>query len=73
MQKNLILSTAIGYKFDQVKFFIQSIRKFYRGPIVFLIGENDHELEIGLKKFDCELIKVNINKKEVQFKDMKYF
>ena len=73
MQKNLILSTAIGYKFDQVKFFIQSIRKFYGGTIVFLIGENDHELEIELKKFDCELIKMSINKKEVQFKRYEIF
>ncbi len=73
MSKNLILSTAIGYKFNQVEFFIKSLRKFYQDPIVFLIGENDLEIEKELKKYDCEIIKEKINKKEIQFRRYEIF
>ena len=73
MSKNLILSAAIGYKFNQIEFFIKSLRKFYKGAVTFLIGVNDEELEKELKKFDCELIKIKISKKEIQFKRYKIF
>ena len=39
VKKNLILTTAIGYKFDQIKLFVKSLRVFYNGAITFLIGE----------------------------------
>ena len=73
MNKNLILSAAIGYKFNQIEFFIKSLRKFYRGSITFLIGEKDYELGKKLKEFDCEIIKIKVNKKEIQFKRYKIF
>ena len=73
MSKNLILSAAIGYKFNQLEFFIKSLRNYYKGTVTFLIGKNDHELEDNLKKFNCEIIKVQINKKEIQFKRYKIF
>ena len=73
MSKDLILSAAIGYKFNQLEFFIKSLRNYYKGTVTFLIGKNDHELEDNLKKFNCEIIKVQINKKEIQFKRYKIF
>ena len=50
MSKNLVLSAAIGYKFNQVELFIKSLRKFYYESVVFVIGLNDLELEQELKK-----------------------
>ena len=73
MNKNLILSAAIGYKFYQIEFFIKSLRKFYNDSVTFLIGEKDYELELKLKEFNCEIIKINVNKKEIQFKRYKIF
>lgn len=73
MNKNLILSAAVGYKFNQIEFFIRSLRKFYTGAVVFLIEEKDLELEKELKKFDCGIIKTKANKKEIQFKRYKIF
>lgn len=73
MNKNLILSAAIGYKFYQIEFFIKSLRKFYNDSVTFLIGEKDYELELKLKEFNCEIIKIKVNKKEIQFKRYKIF
>ena len=73
MNDNLILSTAVGYKFNQVEFFIKSLRNFYNGKVVFLIGKKDSEIENKLKEFKCEVIKTDINKKEIQFKRYKIF
>ena len=73
MNKNLILSAAIGYKFNQVEFFIKSLRKFYQDSVTFLIGKEDEEIERELKKFGCETIKIEISKKEIQFKRYEIF
>ncbi len=73
MSNNLILSAAIGYQFSQVEFFIKSLRKFYSDSITFLIGKNDLELERELNKYNCKIIKMSINKKEIQFKRYKIF
>ena len=73
MSKNLILSAAIGYKFNQVEFFIKSLRKFYQDSVTFLIGKEDEEIERELKKFGCETIKIEISKKEIQFKRYEIF
>ena len=73
MKKNLILTAALGYKFNQIELFIKSLRKFYNESVTFLIGENDNELEMELKKYNCETIKIKTNKKEIQFKRYKIF
>ena len=65
MKKNLILSAAIGYKFEQIEFFIKSLRKYYKDNVTFLIGEKDFGLEEELKKFNCSVIKTNINKETI--------
>ena len=73
MKKNLILTAALGYKFNQIELFIKSLRKFYNESVTFIIGENDNELEIELKKYNCETIKIKTNKKEIQFKRYRIF
>ena len=73
MSKNLVLSAAIGYKFSQIEFFIKSLRKFYKDKVVLLISGGDIKLEEELKKFNCETIKIDINKKEIQFKRYEVF
>ncbi|MDC0952937.1 hypothetical protein OAR89_04165 [Pelagibacteraceae bacterium] len=73
MIKNLILSAAVGYHFNQIEFFIKSLRKYYFGDVCFIIGQNDDELETRLKKYNCEIIKTKINKKKIQFKRYEIF
>ena len=73
MSNNLVLAAAVGYKFNQIEFFIKSLRKFYKERIVFLISKKDVELKKTLIEFDCESIVTNINKKEIQFKRYSIF
>ena len=73
MTKNLILSAAIGYNFHQIEFFIKSLRKHYNEKICFIIGYKDKDLEYGLKKYNCDIIKTKINKKTIQFRRYEIF
>ena len=73
MTKNLILSAAIGYNFHQIEFFIKSLRKHYNEKICFIIGYKDKDLEYGLKKYNCDIIKTKINKKIIQFRRYEIF
>ena len=63
MNKNLILSAAVGYNFQQIEFFVKSLRKYYSGEVCFFIDENE-SLEKELKRFDCNIIKTKIHKNE---------
>jgi len=63
MNKNLILSAAVGYNFQQIEFFIKSLRKYYDGEVCFFIDENEN-LQKELKKYNCNIIKTNIHKNE---------
>ena len=65
MSNNLVIAAAIGYKFEQIEFFVKSLRKFYNGKIVFLISDKDKELKNNLIEFDCETLITKINKKEI--------
>ena len=73
MNKNLIISAALGYNFQQIEFFIKSLRKYYSGDICFVIGKKDLDLEKGLKNYNCDIIKTNINKKKIQFERYEIF
>ena len=73
MSNNLVLSAAVGYNFQQIELFIKSLRKYFSGQVCFIIGHNDSDLEAGLKKYSCNIIKTKINKKKFNLKDMKYF
>ena len=37
MSKNLILSAAVGLNFEQIRFFIESLRKYYLEDLCFII------------------------------------
>ncbi|MDC0524555.1 hypothetical protein OAN82_00220 [Pelagibacteraceae bacterium] len=73
MKKNLILSAAIGYNFEQIEFFIKSLRRYFFEDICFVIGKKDFELEDGLSKYNCKIIKTSISKKNIQFERYKIF
>lgn len=70
---NLILSAAVGYKFNQVELFIKSLRKFYFDKLCLIINNKDTDLEQQLREIDCDVIKTNIKKKEIQFKRYQIF
>lgn len=73
MNKNLILTAAIGYNFLQIELFIKSLRKYYSGEICFIIGSKDYELEKNLVKYNCDIIKTQISKKQIQFRRYEVF
>ena len=60
---NLILSAAVGYKFNQVELFIKSLRKFYFDKLCLIINNKDTDLEQQLREIDCDVIKTNIKKR----------
>jgi len=73
MRKNLVLTAAIGFHISQLKLFIKSLRKYYKEEICFIIGANDKEIERELKKYDCEIVRTNIDKRDIQLKRYKIF
>ena len=73
MSKNLILSAAVGYNFEQVEFFVKSLRKHYEGDVCFIISEKDLELGARLQNCNCDIIKTKIHKKKIQFKRYEIF
>ena len=73
MKKNLVLTAAIGFHISQLQLFIKSLRKYYKEEICFIIGSNDEEIENELKKYNCKIIKTNIDKRDIQLKRYKIF
>ncbi|MEC7136982.1 MAG: hypothetical protein VXW51_04435 [Pseudomonadota bacterium] len=73
MSNNLILAAAVGYNFKQIELFIKSLRNFYFDKICLIIHRKDINLEKELKKYNCEIIKTNIDKKKIQFKRYEIF
>ena len=49
MSNNLVLVAAVNYKFEQIEFFVKSLRKFYKDKIVFL-----YQLILTKKKFSSK-------------------
>ena len=68
MKKNLILTAAFGFGIQQLELFIKTLRKYYTDDICFIIGFKDYVIEQELKKYNCIIIKKNINKRDVQLK-----
>ena len=73
MSKNLILSAAVGLNFEQIRFFIESLRKYYLEDLCLIIDKNDADLERKLKDYNCNLIKTSISKKQIQYKRYEIF
>ncbi len=67
MIKNLVLTAAVGYNFDQIELFLKSLRKYYSDKICIIIGKGDIYIENEIKKFNCKVIKTSITKKNIQF------
>lgn len=68
MNKDLILTAAVGLSFPQIEFFIKSLRKYYEDEVCFIISKNDQELERKLESYNCKIIRTSISKKNIQFK-----
>ena len=73
MKKNLVIAAAVGFKVEQLTLFIKSLRKYYNDDICFVIGQNDHDVEKELKKYQTIIIKTKIYKKAIQFKRYEIF
>ena len=73
MNKNLVLSAAIGYNFDQIKNFIISLRKYFSGEVHIIIDKNENKLEQEILKYDCKSIKLLSIKKEFSLKGINLF
>ena len=73
MKKNLVLTAAIGFHISQLKLFIKSLREYYKEEICFIIGANDKEIERELIKYNCEIVRTNIDKRDIQLKRYKIF
>ena len=73
MNNNLVLTAAIGFQLSQLQLFIKSLREYYDGKVCFIIGSNDFDIEIELKKYNCDCIKTKIDKRDIQLKRYKIF
>ena len=73
MKNNLILSAAVGYDFEQVEFFLKSLRKFYNQEVCLIIDYENSKFEKKLQDLNCNVIKTKINKKKIQFERYKIY
>ena len=71
--KNVVITTAIGLKSNEVEFFIKSLRKYYKDDIYFLVGEKDNDLKRKLAIYNCKFKEVKIHKHDIQLKRYEYF
>ena len=73
MANNLVLTAAVGYDFKQIELFIRSLRKYYFDKVYIIIDKKDNLIEYEIKKFNCNVIKTSINKKDIQFQRYKIY
>lgn len=73
MNKNLVLTAAIGFQLSQLQLFIKSLRRYYKDEICFIISSRDIEIEEELKKYNCVFIKTKIDKRDIQLQRYKVF
>ena len=73
MANNLVLTAAVGYDFKQIELFIRSLRKYYHDKVYIIIDKKDNFIEYAIKKFNCDVIKTSINKKDIQFQRYKIY
>ncbi len=45
MEKDLVLSAVVGYKFKQIEFFIKSLKKFYKEEVCIVIDGKNTEID----------------------------
>ena len=42
---NIIITPAIGMPPNDINLFLSSLRRFYKGEVLFFVGKNDHLLK----------------------------
>lgn len=53
----LVICMALGYEYDKYKYFVMTLRKYYRGDVILFIDENSLEENISfLRKHSIEYI-----------------
>ena len=63
--ENIVITPYIGLPPRDVVLFLDSLRKFYNGKVLFFVGKNDHELKRTLKYYECSYEDVSIHKHDV--------
>ena len=70
---NLIITTAVNYDWEKIKFFIKSYSKYHNNTdIVVIIGNRDSQLKEKLKKFKIKYYEAKIHRYDIQEKRYHY-
>lgn len=57
ISNTLVIGMALGYEYDKYKYFIMSLRKYYKGDVILFIDENSSEESISfLRNYSIEYI-----------------
>ena len=73
IKKNLVLSAACGIDPQLIEFFLKSLRKYYNGDVLFLIGKNDLEIRKILELYNCDFEEISAHKFDVQLKRYDFY
>ena len=73
MPKNLILGTAIGYKWDDVKIFIKSLRDYNKCEVYLLVNKLDDNTIKQFKKFKINIIKCKLEPLDFRFRYIYFY
>lgn len=73
MKKNLILGTAIGYKWDKVKLFVKTLRTYSKCEVYFLVDKVDIYTKKKFKKYNIKIIKCNLKPLEFRYRHIFFF
>ena len=65
---NIIITPAIGMPPNDINLFLSSLRRFYKGEVLFFVGKNDHLLKKNIKLYDSSYLEVNSHKHEIIIK-----
>lgn len=73
MKKNLILGTAIGYKWEKVKLFVKTLRAYSKCEVYFLVNEVDNKTKKKFKKYNIKTIKCNLDPLQFRYRYIFFF
>ena len=65
---NIIITPAVGMPPNDIILFLSSLRRFYKGEVLFFVGKNDHLLKKNIKLYDSSYLEVNSHKHEIIIK-----
>ncbi len=67
--KNLILGTAIGYNWDNIKIFIKSLRRFCNDKVLLLVNQiTCDKLKKKLALYDVDVIECSLARENFRFR-----